>query len=75
MRIVLAVALLALCTGCGIVHANRVRSNYTESLEAYKACVAAKQPAACERERAILRADERAYAAFMGGSVVVHEND
>lgn len=63
----LLLASSALLAGCGVAARYDARTDYQNSTAAYKACLAANPPQACENQRLIMEADARKYDSVAGG--------
>lgn len=68
MRAYVALSLCAVVAGCGAVAKLDSGINYRQSQAAYRDCMrAAPNVQACERERLVMEADERAYTNVAAG--------
>ena len=60
MRYFILVCVAVSLTGCGLARQNRSIDQYEASRNAYRACLQANPPSACESKRLIMQTDERA---------------
>lgn len=63
LKSAISIPFALLLAGCAVVAVRDASQQYQQSLVAYKACLGANavNPRACEAQRLVLEADERAY--------------